>query len=120
MKQRLGGIRHLRVANAIKEALSSIILHSDVLPYVMGCAMFTITHVRVTRDLRVVQVMISCGSDEETRLMLEILKNRTKVLLYEVLQRVNLRYAPALYFKAQVKDSSMEYGRLERLLDTIT
>jgi ribosome-binding factor A len=98
------GNRAERVGALIQEEMSRLILRSLEDPRL---GLVTITHVRVSKDLRHARVYISAveGGERRLRQALSALTRAAGFLRGELTRRLRLRYAPALLF---VPDGSLE------------
>lgn len=103
--------RVLRVAEAIREVVSTAILFEVADPRVKGV---TVIHVEVTGDLRNAAVYVSLmGTEKEQKLSLNGLRHAAGFLQAKVAERLQTRFTPALTFKRDegVK-KSIEISRL--------
>jgi ribosome-binding factor A len=103
--------RNLRVAEAIREVVSSAILFEVADPRVKGV---TVLNVEVTGDLRNAAVFVTVmGTDSEQALAMRGLKHAAGFLQSKVAARLQTRFTPALTFKRDegVK-KSIEISRL--------
>lgn len=107
-------VRTLRVGEAVRHALSDILMRGDVHDNVLASHLVSITEVRMSPDLRHATVFVKplLGRDEEA--VLKALRTNTAFLQSEVARRVNNKYAAKLKFLA---DQSFDEGsHIESLL----
>ena len=103
--------RTLRIAEAIREVVSSAILFQISDPRIKGV---TVLNVEVTGDLRHATVFVSVmGTETEQELAMRGLKHAAGYLQARVAARLQTRFTPALTFKLDegVK-KSIEISRL--------
>ena len=102
-----------RVAEAIREVVSSEILFNVADPRVRG---ITVLRVEVTGDLRHATVFVSAmGKESEQALALRGLKHASGYLQAKVANRLQTRYTPVLTFK--LDDSVKKSIEISRLID---
>jgi len=107
-------VRTLRVGEAVRHALSDLLMRGDVHDDVLTSHSVTVTEVRMSPDLRHATAFIKplLGKDEEA--VLKALRTNTAFLQREVASRVQTKYAAKLKFLA---DESFDEGsHIDRLL----
>ncbi|TFH02496.1 MAG: 30S ribosome-binding factor RbfA [Calditrichales bacterium] len=107
--------RMQKVANQIKTELGLLIEHKLRDP---EKGFVTLTHVRLTSDLKLASIHFSVLGDENQReLSGKILKKAIPFLKHELGERLKLRYIPDLRF---FYDDSLEYSnKIANLLNKI-
>jgi ribosome-binding factor A len=107
--------RYLRIAQALKKELSTII-HDELKDPRLGFV--TITKVELAPDYRFAKVFFSVlGKDEEYKKTQEALDSSLGFIRKLIAQRISLRFTPELLFK---QDRSTEYSvRIEEILGEI-
>lgn len=105
--------RGLRMAEAIREVVSSAILHEVADPRVSSV---TVINVELSRDLRNATILVSImGSPNEQDRSLAGLKHASGFLQSRVAARLQTRFTPTLSFK---KDESVKKSiEISRLID---
>ncbi len=95
----MSGPRHKKVAAALREELSRLLLESVKDPRVRQ-VMITITEVRPAPDLKSAEVRVSFGpgAEDKAEPALEVLRRAAGFLRGEVARRLNLKRAPELRF----------------------
>lgn len=110
-------IRQLRVAREVREALSHVILYDGLLCGVNLDAL-SVVKVDMTRDLRIAYVTVICRNDSGAAGALRALRVKSGAILYALMKRVRLRYAPTLYFKMDdTSECEDRVAKLEELID---
>jgi ribosome-binding factor A len=105
--------RSLRVAEAIREVVSSAILFEMADPRVHGV---TVLGVEVTGDLRSATVLVSVmGSESQQKQALQALQHAAGFLQSRVAARLQMRFTPALSFRRD--DSVKKSIEMSRLID---
>ena len=107
-------VRTLRVGEAVRHALSDLLMRGDVHDDVLTSHSVTVTEVRMSPDLRHATAFIKplLGKDEEA--VLKALRTNTAFLQREVARTVNGKYAAKLKFLA---DESFDEGsHIDKLL----
>jgi ribosome-binding factor A len=105
--------RSLRMAEAIREVVSSAILFEVADPRVHST---TVLRVEVSDDLRTARIFVSVmGTDEEQRLAMSGLKSAARFLQARVAARLQTRFTPILSF--QRDDSVKKSIAISRLID---
>ena len=106
--------RSLRIAEAIREVVSSAILFEVADPRVQSV---TVLRVEVTGDLRHATIYVSImGSESEQNLALRGLQHAAGFLQSRVAARLQTRFTPVLTFKRD--DSVKKSIEISRLIDT--
>lgn len=107
-------VRTLRVGEAVRHALSDLLMRGEVHDDVLTNSSVTVTEVRMSPDLRHATAFIKplLGRDEEA--VLKALRTNTAFLQREVARTVNGKYAAKLKFLA---DESFDEGsHIDKLL----
>jgi len=109
--------RQLRVGEAIRHALASVLMRGDVpWPKDFKAPMITVTEVNVSPDLMNATAFVMPLGGKDASDVVNILNNKVGFFRHSLAETVNLRYVPKLTFKA---DTSFEYAdNIERLLQT--
>lgn len=104
-----------RVSGLIQQALSEILLKGVKDPRL---EMATITHVKMTRDLRIARVYFSAaGGSKKIEAARQGFKSALGFVKAALGRKLGLRYMPELEF---YYDESFDYGaHIENLLDSI-
>jgi len=106
--------RPLRVGEALRHALSEILMRGDVRDPELREASITVTEVRVSPDLRNATVYVMPLGGTNAADMLQALRRAAPYLRRRVAQAVRLRFAPRLTFEV---DTSFEHAaHIETLL----
>lgn len=107
-------VRTLRVGEAVRHALSELLLRGDVRDEVLASHSVSVTEVRMSPDLRHATVFVKplLGRDEEA--VVKALRANTAWLQRSVARAVNARYAAKLKFI--VDESFDEGGHIDALL----
>ncbi len=111
----MNNIRKQRVESAIKKEISTLILRELKDPRI---TFVSVTHVSLTKDLRIAHVYVSIMGDPEAKEKnMEGLKSAAGFIRKEVGGVIKLRYTPEIIFK--IDDTMEERERIMRLLKTI-
>ncbi len=107
-------IRLLKVGERVRHVLSELLARQQVHDDTLSAHTISVTEVRMSPDLRQAKVYIKplLGGDEAE--VLKALRRNTAYLQREVAQRLGLKFAPKLQFRAD--ESFDEAGRIEQLL----
>ena len=107
-------VRLLRVGEQVRHVLSDILMRGDVHDETLASHLVSVTEVRMTPDLRhaIVFVKPLLGQDEEA--VLKALRTNTAFFQREVANRVRVRYAAKIKFRAD--ESFDEGGKIDTLL----
>ncbi len=108
------GTRTLRVAERVREELSTLLLRSVRDPGVTGVV---ITQVRMTPDLQVARVYYTVTDGTDRRNVARALRRARPFLRRAVSERVQLRRAPDLRFLHD--DSTEEQDRIAHIFDEL-
>ena len=100
-------VRLLRVGEQVRHVLSDILMRGDVHDDTLASHLVSVTEVRMTPDLRQAIVFVKplLGQDEEA--VLKALRTNTAFFQREVANRVRVRYAAKIKFRA---DESFDEG----------
>ena len=107
-------VRLLRVGEQVRHVLSDILVRGDVHDETLASHLVSITEVRMSPDLRYAIVFVKplLGQDEEA--VLKALRTNTAFLQREVANRVRVKYAAKLKFRAD--ESFDEGGKIDAIL----
>ena len=107
-------VRLLRVGEQVRHVLSELLARGDVHDDVLQSHLVSVTEVRMSPDLRHATVFVKplLGQDEDV--VLKALRTNTAFLQREVANRIRVKYAAKLKFRA---DESFDEGtHIEKLL----
>jgi ribosome-binding factor A len=107
--------RQLRVGEAIRHALASVLMRGDVpWPKSFKPPLITITEVDVSPDLQNATAFVMPLGGHDTAVTVSALNGIAGFFRHSLAENVKLRYVPKLTFKA---DTSFDYAsNIERLL----
>ncbi len=107
-------VRLLKVGERVRHILSELLMRGEVHDERVTAVTVSVTEVRMSPDLRQARVFVKplLGQDEGP--VVTALRQNTAYFQREVAQRLGLRFAPKLQFRAD--DSFDEAGRIEALL----
>ena len=107
-------VRLLRVGEQVRHVLSDILMRGDVHDDTLASHLVSVTEVRMTPDLRQAIVFVKplLGQDEEA--VLKALRTNTAFFQREVANRVRVRYAAKIKFRAD--ESFDEGGKIDAIL----
>ncbi len=99
--------RMLRVAELIRHTMSELLVRSAAGDPILEGQVVTIPEVRMSPDLKLATIYIMPLGGKNIDDVLAALDRHKKHLRGELAQRINLRFAPDIRFKA---DRSFDYG----------
>ena len=107
-------VRLLKVGEQVRHVISELLTRQQVHDEVLTAHSVSVTEVRMSPDLRLAKVYVKplLGSEEEE--VLQALRRNTAFFQREVAQRLKLKYAAKIQFRAD--ESFDEAGRIEQLL----
>lgn len=107
-------VRLLRVGEQVRHILSEILTRQQVHDDTLSAHAVSVTEVRMTPDLRVATVFVKplLGVDEDV--VLKALRTHTAYFQREVAQRLKLKFAAKIAFRAD--ESFDEASRIDALL----
>lgn len=107
-------VRLLKVGEQVRHVISDLLTRQEVHDEVLSAHSVSVTEVRMSPDLRGAAVYVKplLGTNED--IVLKALRTHTAYFQREVAQRLKLKFAPKVQFKAD--ESFDEAGRIERLL----
>ncbi|WP_034994597.1 30S ribosome-binding factor RbfA [Beijerinckia mobilis] len=106
--------RMLRVAELIRHTLSDLLSRSVVNDPVLEGHVITVPDVRMSPDLKLATAFVMPLGGKDINSVIAALDRHKKFLRGEIAQRIHLRYAPDIRFKA---DESFDYGdKIDALL----
>lgn len=108
-------IRQRKIADQVKQAVSQVIDRKLKDP---DKGFITVTHVKMSRDLRIASVYFTVLGDEEaTQKSLAVLNRAKNFIRSEIAPYLKLRFIPELRFFV---DDTLEYARkIEKMLEEI-
>ena len=107
-------VRVLKVGERVRHVLSELLTRQEVHDDTLSAHSVSVTEVRMTPDLRNATVFVKplLGADEDA--VVKALRQNTAWFQREVAQRLGLKFAPKLKFRAD--ESFDEADRIDRLL----
>ena len=99
-------IRHQRLEQDVKVALSSIISYDVKDPSVTG-TMISVTDVKITPDQKYAKVYVSIFGKQNKEKVVEALKKASGYIKSELARKVKMKNMPDLVYEI---DDSIEYG----------
>ena len=106
------GRRAERVAGSIKAAVGEILFRELKNP---NPGFLTVTSVRMSRDLRIANIYVSClGSSQDREQNIKFLKRENRRVRRELGRRVPLKYVPHIRFFIDATADAVQ--RIEELL----
>jgi ribosome-binding factor A len=107
--------RMLRVAELIRQAMSELMVRSDLRDPVLDSRTITIPEVRMSPDLKLARIYVMPLGGEGISEVLASLDRHKKHLRAEIARRINLKFAPELRFQA---DQRFDYAsKIDSLLE---
>ena len=108
-------VRLLKVGERVRHILSELLARGEAHDEVLSASNISVTEVRMSPDLRNAKVYVKplLGEDEAT--VVKALRGNTAFFQREVAQRLGLKFAPKLHFRAD--ESFDEASRIDELLD---
>lgn len=107
-------VRVLKVGERVRHILSELLARGEAHDAVLTAHSVSVTEVRMTPDLRNAKAFVKPLLGEDEGAVLKALKTNTAFFQKEVAQRLGLKFAPRLSFRAD--ESFDEADRIERLL----
>ena len=108
-------VRLLRVGEQVRHVLSEILQRGDVHDDVLSSHVVSVTEVRMSPDLRQAKVYVKPLLGAQEAKVVKALQVNTAFFQREVAERLGLKFAPKLQFRAD--ETFDEAGRIDRLLD---
>ena len=106
-------VRLLRVGEQVRHALSTVLMRGEVHDETLAGTIISVTEVRMSPDLRHATAFVKpMGGDDAA--VLKALRTNTAYFQREVAQRLKLKYAAKIQFRAD--ETFDEAGRIDRLL----
>ncbi|AKQ42552.1 ribosome-binding factor A [Aurantiacibacter atlanticus] len=108
-------VRLLKVGERVRHILSELLARGEAHDEVLSASNISVTEVRMSPDLRNAKVYVKPLLGEDEQVVVKALRTNTAFFQREVAQRLGLKFAPKLQFRAD--ESFDEAGRIDRLLD---
>ena len=108
--------RQLRVGELIRHALAEMLSRGDIHDPVIEGHMITVPEVRMSPDLRLATIYVMPLGGKDEKEVVAALERNKKFLRGEIAQRVNLKFAPEIRFRADERFDEAE--RIEKILRT--
>ena len=107
-------VRLLKVGEQVRHVISDLLTRQEVHDDVLSAHSVSVTEVRMSPDLRHAAVYVKplLGANEDA--VLKALRTNTAYFQREVAQRLKLKYAAKIQFRAD--ETFDEAGRIDRLL----
>jgi ribosome-binding factor A len=107
--------RMLRVAELIRHTMSELLVRAAIGEPLLEGQAVTVLEVRMSPDLKLATIYVMPLGGKNIADVLAMLDRHKKFLRGEIAQRVNLKFAPDIRFKA---DQSFDYGaKIDALLE---
>ena len=107
-------VRVLKVGERVRHILSELLAREEAHDDVLRATNISVTEVRMSPDLRQAKVYVKPLLGEDEAAVLKALRTNTAFFQKEVAQRLGLKFAPKLQFRAD--ESFDEANRIEQLL----
>ena len=108
-------VRLLKVGERVRHILSELLARGEVHDVTLSAHTVSVTEVRMSPDLRNAKVYVKPLLGEDEGPVLKALQQNTAFFQREVAQRLGLKFAPKLQFRAD--ESFDEARRIDQLLD---
>ena len=108
-------VRLLKVGERVRHILSELLARGEAHDEVLRAHNISVTEVRMSPDLRNAKVYVKPLLGEDEAVVIKALRTNTAFFQREVAQRLGLKFAPKLQFRAD--ESFDEASRIEELLD---
>jgi ribosome-binding factor A len=103
-----------KIEKLIKEEISLIFLFKLK---ELGLGLITITHVRVSADLKIAKIYVSIFEKDRREKVLEKIKSKTKFIRTELASRITIKFVPELKF---FLDDTLDYvEKIDELIKKI-
>jgi ribosome-binding factor A len=107
--------RMLRVAELVRQAMSELLVRSDLREPFLEGRTITIPEVRMSPDLKLATIYVMPLGGKDMPQVLAALGRQRKHLRAEIAHRINLKFAPEIRFQA---DRRFDYDmKINELLD---
>ncbi|MEX0589727.1 MAG: 30S ribosome-binding factor RbfA [Xanthobacteraceae bacterium] len=106
--------RQLRVGELIRHALADVLARGETPDEALASRVITVPEVRMSPDLRLATIYVMPLGGRDQAAVVAALERNKKFLRGEIVQRVNLKFAPEIHF--QIDERFDEAERIERLL----
>lgn len=108
-------VRLLKVGERVRHILSELLARGEAHDETLRAHNISVTEVRMSPDLRNAKIYVKPLLGEDEDVVIKALRTNTAFFQREVAQRLGLKYAPRLQFRAD--ESFDEASRIEQLLD---
>ncbi|HUD27498.1 MAG TPA: 30S ribosome-binding factor RbfA [Novosphingobium sp.] len=108
-------VRLLKVGEQVRHVISEILTRQQVHDATLSAHTVSVTEVRMTPDLRVANVYVKPLLGEDEEIVLKALRTHTAFFQREVAQRLRLKFAAKVQFRAD--ESFDEASRIDALLN---
>ncbi len=108
--------RMLRVGEVVRHVMADIISRGVIDDPVLESHVVTVPEVRMSPDLKLATVYVMPLGGRDIEPVVAALDRHRKLLRSELAQKVNLRFAPEVRFRAD--ESFEKSSRIDRLLET--
>jgi ribosome-binding factor A len=108
-------VRLLKVGERVRHILSELLARGEAHDEILRAHNISVTEVRMSPDLRNAKVYVKPLLGEDEAVVVKALRTNTAFFQREVAQRLGLKFAPKLQFRAD--ESFDEASRIESLLD---
>jgi ribosome-binding factor A len=108
-------VRLLKVGEQVRHVISEILTRQQVHDETLSTHTVSVTEVRMTPDLRVAAVFVKPLLGEDEEIVLKALRTNTAFFQREVAQRLKLKFAAKIQFRAD--QTFDEASRIDALLN---
>jgi ribosome-binding factor A len=105
--------RQLKVAEAIRHAISEILIRGDLLPPLFDKYMISVSEVRISSDLKVATAFLILPDEANQKDLLAVFKELGPEFRRVVSSKVNLRFSPEIRFV--VDDTVQKAAKIETM-----
>ncbi len=106
----------LRVAELVRQVVSELLTRGDINDPVLASHVVSVPQVRMSPDLKLATIYVMPLGGKDVKEVVEALENHKKYLRGEISQKINMKFAPEIRFRAD--DAFQQGARIDEILNS--
>ncbi|RFB77931.1 30S ribosome-binding factor RbfA [Methylovirgula sp. 4M-Z18] len=108
--------RMLRVAELVRQVMSELLARGDINDPILTSHVISVPQVRMSPDLKLATIYVMPLGGKDVKEVVQALESHKKYLRGEISQKINMKFAPEIRFRA---DEAFQQGaRIDEILNS--
>ena len=106
----------LRVAELVRQVVSELLTRGDINDPVLASHVVSVPQVRMSPDLKLATIYVMPLGGKDVKEVVQALESHKKYLRGEISQKINMKFAPEIRFRAD--EAFQEGARIDEILNS--